>query len=151
MTSQPTGYPGPPGHQRDAISLPSVLLHDHLDGGVRPRTIIDLAEAGGYEHLPNTDTEGLGAWFDQSKSGSLETYIQAFDHTIGVVQSPQVPRAGRIRGRSRSGCRMEWYVEIRSSPPLHTAWGLPRHRSERACVLTDNGRSWRQRLGFRVR
>ncbi len=106
------------------MSLPSVLLHDHLDGGVRPQTVLDLAEASGYEHLPDTDAEALGVWFDQSESGSLETYLQAFDHTIGVLQSPQALERVAYEAALDLAADGVVYAEIRFSPPLHTAEGL---------------------------
>src|SRR5690606_19455373 len=69
-----------------AVTLPSVLLHDHLDGGLRPATILDIADTTGYRDLPADEPEALGAWFDQSESGSLERYLESFQHTIGVMQ-----------------------------------------------------------------
>ena len=67
--------------------LPKVVLHDHLDGGLRPETILELAAEQGYDQLPSDDPEELAAWFDQSQSGSLDTYLAAFRHTIGVLQT----------------------------------------------------------------
>src|SRR5690242_19158862 len=68
---------------------PKVLLHDHLDGGVRPATIIELAEPVGHE-LPATDADALGAWFTAAAdSGSLERYLTTFTHTVGVMQTAE--------------------------------------------------------------
>src|SRR4051794_18738751 len=73
---------------------PKVLLHDHLDGGLRPATIIELAEAVGYDRLPTTDPEALGVWFrEAADSGSLERYLETFDHTVAVMQT----REGLVR------------------------------------------------------
>src|SRR5215472_14500709 len=69
---------------------PKVLLHDHLDGGLRPRTVIELADTIGYRELPSTDPETLGTWFrDAADSGSLVRYLETFAHTCGVMQSEQ--------------------------------------------------------------
>src|SRR6476646_8322079 len=66
---------------------PKVLLHDHLDGGLRPATIAELAAEIGHE-LPATDAAALGSWFTESAdSGSLERYLETFDHTVAVMQS----------------------------------------------------------------
>jgi len=66
---------------------PKVLLHDHLDGGLRPETIVELAAAGGYDGLPTTDAVGLARWFTEAAgSGSLERYLETFTHTVAVMQ-----------------------------------------------------------------
>src|SRR3982750_2577802 len=68
-------------------SLPKVSLHDHLDGGLRPSTIIELAAEAGHE-LPSTDPVALGQWFPESAdSGSLVRYLETFDHTVAVMQT----------------------------------------------------------------
>ncbi len=70
------------------LRAPKVLLHDHLDGGLRPATLVELAEAGGYDRLPTTDPELLGrAVAAAADSGSLERYLETFRHTVGVMQS----------------------------------------------------------------
>src|SRR5699024_4572680 len=67
---------------------PKVLLHDHLDGGLRPGTVVELAEAAGYADLPASDPDDLGVWFrDASDSGALERYLETFAHTVGVMQT----------------------------------------------------------------
>ncbi|MEV6864611.1 adenosine deaminase [Streptosporangium subroseum] len=104
---------------------PKVLLHDHLDGGLRPETIIDLARETGYDGLPTTDVEGLRAWFSEaSNSGSLELYLQTFDHTVGVMQT----RESLIRVAAE--CAQDLaddgvvYAEVRYAPEQHTSTGL---------------------------
>src|SRR4051794_31757226 len=68
-------------------SAPKVLLHDHLDGGLRPATIVELAAAVGHE-LPTGDAGALGAWFaEAADSGSLVRYLETFEHTVGVMQT----------------------------------------------------------------
>ena len=73
-------------------ALPKVVLHDHLDGGLRPQTILDLAADCGHQ-LPADDAESLGRWFSESAdSGSLVRYLETFDHTVGVMQTAPAPR-----------------------------------------------------------
>jgi adenosine deaminase len=104
--------------------MPSVLLHDHLDGGLRPRTVIDLAQEVGYEGLPSQDEMVLGAWFDQSESGSLTSYLTAFDHTIAVMQTG--PALERVAYEAAIDLAADGvvYAETRFCPPLHTLGGL---------------------------
>ena len=67
---------------------PKALLHDHLDGGVRPATIVELASEVGYHGLPTTDVGDLAKWFvDAASSGSLERYLETFEHTLSVMQT----------------------------------------------------------------
>src|SRR5665811_97551 len=67
---------------------PKALLHDHLDGGLRPQTIIELAETVGYQELPAHEADALGAWFhDSADSGSLERYLDTFGQTLAVMQT----------------------------------------------------------------
>ena len=67
---------------------PKVLLHDHLDGGLRPQTILELAQDCGYDGLPEASASALGDWFRESAdSGSLPRYLETFDHTLAVMQT----------------------------------------------------------------
>ena len=67
-------------------ALPKVILHDHLDGDLRPQTIIEIAKEIGYTELPTTDVAELTKWFvDSCSAGSLEKYLRTFDHTIAVI------------------------------------------------------------------
>ena len=64
---------------------PKVLLHDHLDGGLRPATVVDLARETGYGALPTTDVDELGRWFvAAASSGSLEDYLETFARRGGA-------------------------------------------------------------------
>lgn len=102
---------------------PKVLLHDHLDGGLRPATVIDLAAASGHE-LPVDTAADLADWFHQGRSGSLETYLQAFTETVAVMQtSAALERVAyeAIVDLAADGVR---YVEIRFAPSLHISGGL---------------------------
>ena len=66
---------------------PKVLLHDHLDGGLRPSTVIDLADISGYEKLPSNNVEKLSQWFHEGANRrDLNLYLETFDHTVGVMQ-----------------------------------------------------------------
>lgn len=104
--------------------LPSVLLHDHLDGGLRPSTILDLAHEVGYSGLPTSDVDGLASWFDQGRSGSLETYLAAFEHTIAVMQTPEA--LSRVAEEAVLDLAADGvvYTEQRFAPLLHTMGGL---------------------------
>lgn len=108
----------------DLRSLPKVSLHDHLDGGLRPSTIIELAEAVGHQ-LPSTDPVALGEWFRESaNSGSLVRYLETFDHTIAVMQTREgLIRVARefVEDLADDGVV---YGEIRWAPEQHTAKGL---------------------------
>ena len=78
------------------LAAPKVLLHDHLDGGLRPQTIVELAAEIGHA-LPAPDAESLGRWFTESAdSGSLVRYLETFDHTVAVMQNG--PAIARVAG-----------------------------------------------------
>jgi adenosine deaminase len=103
---------------------PKVLLHDHLDGGLRPQTIIDLAPAAGHE-VPAQDADKLRQWFeDAASSGSLERYLETFDHTVAVMQT-----AANLRRVARE-CVLDLaedgvvYAEVRYAPEQHLRQGL---------------------------
>jgi adenosine deaminase len=104
--------------------LPKALLHDHLDGGLRVSTVLELAEDVGYEHLPATEPSALAAWFHQGESGSLEKYLEAFVHTTAVMQTaPALERVAyeAVLDLAADGVR---YAEVRFAPTLHVARGL---------------------------
>ncbi|WP_221632578.1 adenosine deaminase [Oryzihumus leptocrescens] len=104
---------------------PKALLHDHLDGGLRPQTIIEIAETVGYQGLPATDAEALGQWFrDSADSGSLERYLETFDHTLAVMQTVDgLQRVARecVEDLAADGVV---YAEIRYAPEQHLQAGL---------------------------
>lgn len=106
------------------MTLPSVLLHDHLDGGLRPATILELADDAGYSDLPADQVDDLASWFDQSQSGSLEKYLESFRHTIGVMQEREsLERVAYEAAVDLAGDGVV-YAEIRFCPFLHTRRGL---------------------------
>ncbi|QYJ04339.1 adenosine deaminase [Nocardioides panacisoli] len=111
----------------DLMSLraaPKVLLHDHLDGGLRPGTIAELAAEVGHE-LPATDPQQLGEWFAAAAdSGSLERYLETFGHTVAVMQTaPAITRVAReaVEDLVADGVV---YAEIRYAPELMVEGGL---------------------------
>jgi adenosine deaminase len=119
---------------RDQVRrAPKVLLHDHLDGGLRPQTIIELAADCGHQ-LPDVGlpeiggsvtAESLGRWFaEAADSGSLERYLETFDHTVGVMQTgPAITRVARecVEDLAADGVV---YAEIRYAPEQHVETGL---------------------------
>jgi adenosine deaminase len=106
------------------LALPKVSLHDHLDGGVRPATIVEIAAEVGH-HLPTDDPEALRNWFvDSCTSGTLVDYLITFDHTIAVMQRPQDLR--RIAREFVADLAADGviYGETRWAPEQHTRAGL---------------------------
>jgi adenosine deaminase len=106
------------------VAAPKVLLHDHLDGGLRPETVIELAGEIGHE-LPSTDPAELGAWFVESAgSGSLERYLETFVHTVAVMQTADsLVRVARECVEDLAGDGVV-YAEVRYAPEQHLAAGL---------------------------
>jgi len=106
-------------------AVPKVLLHDHLDGGLRPQTIIDIAKEIGYDQLPTQDASELAIWFREAcDSGSLVRYLETFSHTIAVMQRREdIVRVARecALDLARDGVV---YAEVRGAPELFTAKGL---------------------------
>ena len=113
-----------PGDGASITALPKVSLHDHLDGGLRPQTIIELADGVGLE-LPATDAAELGAWFSQkSDSGSLVEYLKTFDITTAVMQTHEgLSRVARefVHDLAADGVI---YGEVRWAPEQHLSRGL---------------------------
>jgi adenosine deaminase len=106
-------------------SLPKVLLHDHLDGGMRATTVAELAAETGYVDLPETDPGRLAAWFrDAADSGSLDRYLETFQHTVGVTQTPEaLARVARECAEDLAADGVV-YAEVRFAPELHTLRAL---------------------------
>ncbi len=105
--------------------VPKVLLHDHLDGGLRPQTIIDLADEIGYAELPASDADGLGRWFTESAaSGSLVRYLQTFGHTVAVMQTAEALRRVARECVEDLAADGVVYAEIRYAPEQHVVSGL---------------------------
>ncbi|MCW3815286.1 adenosine deaminase [Micromonospora sp. DR5-3] len=103
----------------DIVKVPKALLHDHLDGGLRPATIVELAAEVGHE-LPTTDPEALGRWFvEAANSGSLERYLETFAHTVAVMQTaPALRRVARECALDLAADGVV-YAEVRFAPEQH--------------------------------
>ena len=104
---------------------PKVLLHDHLDGGLRPTTIVELADATGYGDLPTTDPVELGVWMTRGASRKdLVLYLETFAHTVGVMQTRDaLQRVARECAEDLADDGVV-YAEVRFAPELHLAGGL---------------------------
>ena len=105
-------------------TAPKALLHDHLDGGLRPATVVELAREVDHE-LPVSEADALGRWFTEaSSSGSLERYLETFVHTVSVMQTEAALR------RVAAECAIDLaadgvvYAEVRFAPEQHLAGGL---------------------------
>ena len=107
---------------------PKVLLHDHLDGGLRPSTVIDLADISGYEELPSDNVEKLSEWFHEGANRrDLNLYLETFAHTVGVMQDEySCHRVAKecAEDLAEDGCV---YAEIRFAPSLFTMQKLSVH------------------------
>ena len=123
MVSDPGSYaPVPPDLIKRA---PKVLLHDHLDGGLRPQTVVELAQETGYADLPTTDADDLARWFAEAAySGSLERYLETFKHTVGVTQTADALRRVAREAAEDLAADGVVYAEVRFAPELHVAKGL---------------------------
>jgi adenosine deaminase len=106
-------------------TIPKVLLHDHLDGGLRPQTIIDLAKDLDYNKLPTKNADELAVWFHRgANKGNLVEYLQGFEHTTAVMQTKEgLERiAYEMMEDMRNGGVV--YVETRFAPVYHRMKGL---------------------------
>ena len=108
-----------------ALRAPKVLLHDHLDGGVRPSTVIDLAAEHGYADLPTTDVDELSEWMLRGANRrNLELYLQTFAHTVGVMQHDDALRRVAAECAEDLAADGVVYAEVRFAPELHVDEGL---------------------------
>ena len=111
----------------DVLRAPKVLLHDHLDGGLRPATVLELAREVGHELPtdPDGDAAALGRWFaEAADSGSLERYLETFTHTVAVMQTADaLTRVARecVEDLVADGVV---YAEVRYAPEQHLEQGL---------------------------
>jgi adenosine deaminase len=108
----------------DLVKAPKALLHDHLDGGLRPSSILELADAIGHP-LPAADAEGLRRWFAAAAdSGSLERYLETFTYPVAVMQTEEALY------RVAAECALDLaadgvvYAEVRFAPEQHLERGL---------------------------
>jgi adenosine deaminase len=116
-------------------SLPKVLLHEHLDGVLRPQTVIELAKDVGYVELPTTDPQALAEWFHQgANQGSLAKYLEGFTHTIAVMQTEEaLERVAYEQAEDLSKDGVV-YFETRYAPIFHKQKGLT-HQQVVSAVL----------------
>ena len=106
-------------------SAPKVLLHDHLDGGLRPETIIELAKDLKYEKLPTSDPSELAVWFHRgANKGNLVEYLQGFEHTIAVMQTKEGLKRVAFEMMEDMHKDGVCFVETRFAPVFHTEKGL---------------------------
>ncbi len=104
---------------------PKVALHDHLDGGLRPQTVIELADTCGYTGLPTRDAAKLGAWFrDAADSGSLPRYLDTFEHTVAVMQTADALHRVAVETVEDLAADGVVYAESRWAPEQHLRGGL---------------------------
>ncbi|MEJ7723141.1 MAG: adenosine deaminase [Ilumatobacteraceae bacterium] len=104
---------------------PKALLHDHLDGGLRPQTVIELAKEYGYEGLPSHDVEELSTWFNRgAKRNDLVLYLETFAHTIGVMQHRDAIERVAFECAEDLADDGVVYAEVRMAPELCTEAGL---------------------------
>jgi adenosine deaminase len=116
-------------------SLPKVLLHEHLDGVLRPKTIIELAKTVNYDQLPTEDPEQLAHWFHQgANQGSLPKYLEGFAHTIAVMQTEEALERVAYEQAEDLSADGVVYFETRFAPIFHTRKGLT-HQQVIAAVL----------------
>src|SRR5260370_19441838 len=118
------------GRRAEIRAGPKVLLHDHLDGGLRPQTILELARETGYADLPGDNVEELTRRLTEgAHRGHLEIYLDAFRHTVAVMQTPdalrRLPCGGAARLPAASAASAEGPVAPR--PPT------PRRAGQAAC------------------
>ncbi|WP_250447845.1 adenosine deaminase [Actinotalea sp. C106] len=113
-----------PPSPEEIAALPKVVLHDHLDGGLRPATVLELAAQIGHP-LPAADAEALGAWFESTASaGSLEQYLETFAHTVSVMQTAENLRRVAREAVVDLAADGVVYAEQRYAPEQHLAGGL---------------------------
>ncbi len=130
--SPPPVPAGPrPGHNRGMPTLaeiravPKVLLHDHLDGGLRPQTVLELARETGYAELPGDNVEELTKRLTEgAHRGHLEIYLDAFRHTVAVMQTAEALRRVAAECAEDLAADGVVYAEVRFAPELHTERGL---------------------------
>lgn len=136
----------------EIVKAPKALLHDHLDGGLRPATILDLADRIGHE-LPATDASSLGIWFTEAaNSGSLERYLETFAHTVAVMQTPEALHRVAYECALDLAADGVVYAESRFAPEQHLGAGLDLGGVVEAVLagFTD-GCAEAERSGHRIR
>ena len=128
---------------------PKVLLHDHLDGGLRPSTIVELAHETGYDALPSRDPEELAAWMSRGADRKdLLLYLETFAHTVGVLQTTDsLVRAARECAEDLAADGIV-YAEVRYAPELHVERGL--HLDDVVEAVQEGFAQGSERRGIRI-
>ena len=125
-------------------AVPKVLLHDHLDGGLRPQTVLELARETGYRDLPGDNVEELTQRLTEgAHRGHLEVYLDAFRHTVAVMQTADALRRVAAECAEDLAADGVVYAEVRFAPELHTERGLSLDQVVEAVLegFTPYGRS----------
>lgn len=116
-------------------SAPKVLLHDHLDGGLRPSTVVELAQEYGYTGLPTTDVDDLAKWFHRgARRNDLVLYLETFAHTVGVMQHRDAIERVAFECAQDLAADGVVYAEVRMAPELCTEAGLTLDESVEAML-----------------
>ena len=133
----------------DIRAAPKVLLHDHLDGGLRPATIVELAEETGYGDLPTRDPDELGAWMTRGADRKdLLLYLETFAHTVGVMQTRgALARVARECAEDLAADGVV-YAEVRYAPEQHLERGLG--LDEVVEAVQEGFREGSERTGIRI-
>jgi adenosine deaminase len=109
----------------NVLRAPKVLLHDHLDGGLRPATIVDLAAEGGYDGLPTTDPDELRQVISRGANrNDLVLYLETFAHTVAVMQTREALERVAAEAAEDLAADGVVYAEVRFAPELHIERGL---------------------------
>ena len=107
------------------LEAPKALLHDHLDGGLRPETVIELAGDVGYRELPTADPAELARWFTLgANQKSLELYLEGFRHTVALLQTPDAIERVAAECAEDLAADNVVYAEVRYAPELSTEGAL---------------------------
>lgn len=135
----------------DIRKLPKVLLHEHLDGGLRPSTVVELAAGLGYSGLPTTDAADLATWFHRgAQRGNLPEYLEGFLHTTSVMQTPEALERVAFEFIEDMFHDGVVYAEVRFAPVFHTERGLTQDEVVAAVIagLTRGERAYAVEWGL---
>ena len=105
-------------------TVPKAVLHDHLDGGLRVDTLIELANEQNYQNLPSTNHDELKKWIQPKPNKSLAINLEAWEHTIGVMQDKDSIYRVTMEALEDLSNDGVVYAELRFAPLVHTIKGL---------------------------
>ena len=105
-------------------TVPKAVLHDHLDGGLRVETLIELANEQGYQNLPSNNQDELKKWIQPKPDKSLAINLEAWDHTIEVMQDQDSIYRVTMEALEDLSNDGVVYAELRFAPLVHTFKGL---------------------------